>query len=131
MKPKRPRKRSLTSVIPQTSASRRVTQATISSFHTLLKRRTRLRSQLATGSIESVEPLTNTLTQVEAEIVAIGGLNAYQDASKLGQSVNRGGDSSRVLIDWLQERRSSLASHLDTKGKGKDVSHKGIVLKYA
>lgn len=32
-----------------------------------------------------------------------GGLKVYQEASKLGQSKTRGGDSSKVLVEWLQE----------------------------
>jgi 25S rRNA (adenine2142-N1)-methyltransferase len=32
-----------------------------------------------------------------------GGLKLYQAASKQGQSKERGGDSSKVLVEWLQE----------------------------
>lgn len=34
-----------------------------------------------------------------------GGLEVYQAASKQGQSNERGGDSSRVLLEWLQETK--------------------------
>lgn len=32
-----------------------------------------------------------------------GGIKQYQAASKQGQSKDRGGDSSKVLVDWLQQ----------------------------
>jgi 25S rRNA (adenine2142-N1)-methyltransferase len=32
-----------------------------------------------------------------------GGIQTYQAASKQGQAKDRGGDSSRVLVDWLQQ----------------------------
>lgn len=34
-----------------------------------------------------------------------GGIKLYQAASKQGQSKSRGGDSSKVLVDWLQEAK--------------------------
>jgi 25S rRNA (adenine2142-N1)-methyltransferase len=40
--------------------------------------------------------------ELEEQISAKGGLESYQLASKKGQSKERGGDSSKVLIDWLQ-----------------------------
>jgi 25S rRNA (adenine2142-N1)-methyltransferase len=39
---------------------------------------------------------------LEAEIAAQGGLAKYQLASTQGQSAERGGDSSRLLVEWLQ-----------------------------
>lgn len=38
---------------------------------------------------------------IEREIEEQGGLKAYQDASITGQSIERGGDSSKVLMQWL------------------------------
>ena len=43
----------------------------------------------------------------DVDIEKLGGLQAYQDASKLGQAGERGGDSSRVLIDWLKLRNGT------------------------
>jgi 25S rRNA (adenine2142-N1)-methyltransferase len=40
--------------------------------------------------------------ELEAEITASGGLPKYQLASTLGQSAERGGDSSRMLVEWLE-----------------------------
>lgn len=39
---------------------------------------------------------------LEAEIAVRGGLAKYQLASVQGQSVERGGDSSRLLVEWLK-----------------------------
>jgi 25S rRNA (adenine2142-N1)-methyltransferase len=38
---------------------------------------------------------------IERQIEERGGLRLYQNASIMGQSVERGGDSSRVLVRWL------------------------------
>ena len=34
-----------------------------------------------------------------------GGIKMYQAASKQGQAKDRGGDSSKLLVDWLQQSR--------------------------
>lgn len=39
---------------------------------------------------------------LEAEIAATGGLSTYQLASTQGQANHRGGDTSRVLVEWLR-----------------------------
>ena len=39
---------------------------------------------------------------IAAEIKAKGGLESYQLASTIGQSSSRGGDSSKVLVEWLK-----------------------------
>jgi 25S rRNA (adenine2142-N1)-methyltransferase len=44
-----------------------------------------------------------------AEIEALGGLQKYQQASLQGQREDRGGDSSRVLMDWLEEKKLSTS----------------------
>src|SRR5690606_5794984 len=44
---------------------------------------------------------------VDAEIGALGGIESYQEASLQGQRQDRGGDSSRVLMQWLQPCLSS------------------------
>jgi 25S rRNA (adenine2142-N1)-methyltransferase len=44
-----------------------------------------------------------------AEIEALGGLEKYQQASLQGQREDRGGDSSRVLIDWLEAENLSTS----------------------
>lgn len=47
--------------------------------------------------------LTDQLRDVDNQISELGGITAYQHASTLGQSSERGGDSSKVLIQWLRE----------------------------
>ncbi|PKS11877.1 hypothetical protein jhhlp_001171 [Lomentospora prolificans] len=48
-----------------------------------------------------------TAKAASAEITALGGLERYQQASLLGQSKGRGGDSSRVLLEWIKHSISS------------------------
>lgn len=43
---------------------------------------------------------------VQKEIEANGGLERYQQASITGQSEQRGGDSSKVLMDWILEKKT-------------------------
>ncbi|KAL1640027.1 25S rRNA (adenine2142-N1)-methyltransferase [Diplodia intermedia] len=47
--------------------------------------------------------------EIQKKIDENGGLKTYQAASITGQSSERGGDSSRVLVDWLQELGLPLA----------------------
>lgn len=43
-----------------------------------------------------------------------GGIKAYQAASKQGQAKDRGGDSSKILVDWLQQ---SQLLHPNTRSR--------------
>ncbi|KAL5334574.1 putative methyltransferase-domain-containing protein [Aspergillus crustosus] len=71
--------------------SAKATRTLIRSHHTLLKQRA-----------QALKAENHDLIIIlDAEIEANGGLKSYQIASKLGQSLERGGDSSRVLIDWM------------------------------
>ena len=45
---------------------------------------------------------TKLVTEVEAQLQSQGGVARYQEASKAGQSVQRGGDSSLILVEWLR-----------------------------
>ncbi len=114
---RRPRKRPLTNLRPHASVSHRVTKSTISSFHSLSKQRARLESQLAAGTSKSQEQLIASLQQVNADFEELGGLVGYQDASRLGQTGERGGDSSKILIEWLRDRAGG-----GVKGKGRDTT---------
>lgn len=80
------------------SLSSKATRNLIRSHHRLLKSRTQA---LQTGD----HPLVD---KIDAQIRENGGLESYQLASKLGQSSNRGGDSSKVLIDWIDPQLSKL-----------------------
>lgn len=90
----------------QPSHSSKLTRTIIRSHHTLHKRLAQARTQ--NDSVAAAA--------VEAEIVAQGGIEAYQAASRLGQDARRGGDSSIVLMDWLREFRGWIP-----KRKGCDL----------
>ena len=90
-------KRSLTAGRPPTlqkpkSISRKATRTLINNIHTLEKRK-----QKAIEKGDKAEE-----TAIEAEIAALGGIEQYQQASLQGQRTDRGGDSSRVLVEWLK-----------------------------
>ncbi|CAI7642339.1 unnamed protein product [Penicillium glandicola] len=72
--------------------SAKATRTLIRSHHRLLK----LRAQALAAGDEA------RVSSIDAQIQANGGLESYQIASKLGQSMDRGGDSSKVLIDWIK-----------------------------
>jgi 25S rRNA (adenine2142-N1)-methyltransferase len=72
--------------------SSNATRATIRRYHTLQKR-------LAQAIADGDDALAASLN---AELSASGGLEAYQAASTLGQSAQRGGDTSNILMEWLQ-----------------------------
>lgn len=106
MSAKRKRKQS---IIPQAAKaaaiSSKATQSTIATYHTLLKRRSTLKRQLEAKASEAQSKLQSELSKVEEEIEGLGGIEGYQHASTLGQSQQRGGDSSKVLIQWLRALR--------------------------
>jgi 25S rRNA (adenine2142-N1)-methyltransferase len=51
-----------------------------------------------------------------------GGLKVYQTASKQGQSKDRGGDSSKVLVQWLQEADILQSKHSAGETTDTDLS---------
>ncbi|KAL2124193.1 hypothetical protein VTJ04DRAFT_558 [Mycothermus thermophilus] len=73
------------------SMSRSATKALINKHHLLQKRK---RQAMAKGDMVEV-------AAIDAEIEALGGLKTYQEASLQGQRQDRGGDSSRILMQWL------------------------------
>lgn len=87
------------------SMSRKASRALITSHHVLEKKR---HQAVARGDKEEEAKL-------DAELTSLGGLNHYQQASLQGQSIDRGGDTSRTLLEWLPvaevkacERRLSM-----------------------
>ncbi|KAL2013465.1 hypothetical protein VTN00DRAFT_990 [Thermoascus crustaceus] len=80
------------------SLSSRATRNLIRSHHQLLKARARA---LEADDHELAEKL-------DAQIQANGGLESYQLASKTGQSLERGGDTSKVLVDWISPKLVQL-----------------------
>ncbi|VUC26484.1 unnamed protein product [Clonostachys rosea] len=71
--------------------SRRASRALINNHHQLHKKR---RQAIAQGD-------KATETALNEELAKLGGLEKYQKASLQGQSQDRGGDTSRVLLEWL------------------------------
>lgn len=86
------------------SITRKATKAVINKHHLLEKRK---KQALAKGDAPQV-------AVIDAEIEALGGLGSYQKASLQGQRQDRGGDSSRVLMQWLQ---TSLTSRKEASGR--------------
>lgn len=54
-------------------------------------------------SNDKIENLTKELQEIEEKITSNGGIEQYQKASIAGQDSSRGGDTSKLLIEWLQE----------------------------
>lgn len=71
--------------------SRKASRTLINTHHQLEKRR-----QQAKSKGDKIEEAV-----LEKELTKLGGLGHYQQASLQGQSQDRGGDTSRVLMDWL------------------------------
>jgi len=76
-----------------TALPSKVTRSLIRNHHTLQKQ---LSSALSHKDAA-------TAASLQAQLSAAGGLEKYQEASIQGQSRERGGDSSRVLMQWLDE----------------------------
>lgn len=74
---------------------------------TLIHAHHRLSKDLARAQVTNDAALVDSL---QAQLDAQGGLAKYQEASKAGQSASRGGDSSRVLIGWLNPIVSKIAA---------------------
>ena len=73
------------------SMSRRASRALINRHHQLQKRKIQ--------AVERGDKVEEAL--VETEIAKLGGLGQYQQASLQGQSNDRGGDTSKLLLQWL------------------------------
>ncbi|KAF2273760.1 uncharacterized protein EI97DRAFT_143041 [Westerdykella ornata] len=73
--------------------SSKQTRTIIRTHHRLQKE---LAAALRSGDIRLAD-------EINTKIEKNGGLKVYQAASKLGQSKSRGGDSSKVLVEWLKK----------------------------
>ncbi|MCJ1351159.1 MAG: hypothetical protein MMC33_001141 [Icmadophila ericetorum] len=76
---------------PPASLSSRASRTVIRTHHTLQKQ---LNQAIASND-------TKLAASLRSQIDSLGGLKKYQRASILGQSSERGGDSSKVLIEWV------------------------------
>lgn len=86
---------------------------------TIIRTHHRLHKQLAAAQKTGDSTRTQRL---EAEIEKNGGIALYQAASKQGQANDRGGDSSRLLVEWLIE-----LGVIDHKGRGKKSADKPLI----
>ncbi|KAI9851402.1 MAG: hypothetical protein M1838_003753 [Thelocarpon superellum] len=77
---------------PTTTLSSKATRSLIRGHHQLCKQHVIATAQ---GDLATAETL-------QAQLEQRGGLLKYQEASINGQSSERGGDSSKVLMDWLK-----------------------------
>lgn len=77
---------------PVRSISSKKTRTLIRTHHTLEKQKAKA---LADGDDAKAALLAK---QIEAQ----GGIDSYQRASLIGQAKERGGDSSKVLMEWLE-----------------------------
>ncbi|CZT05417.1 hypothetical protein WAI453_005032 [Rhynchosporium graminicola] len=91
---------------PQRSISSKATRTLIRAHHTLEKQKAKA---LADGDHTKAAVIAK---QIELQ----GGIESYQRASLIGQTSERGGDSSKVLMEWL-ESVVPLLSDLVTKGQ--------------
>ncbi|KAL2848461.1 putative methyltransferase-domain-containing protein [Aspergillus pseudoustus] len=82
----------------EAALSAKATRNLIRSHHTLLKQRAQASRAGDIGLVDKLD------TQIQAN----GGLESYQLASRIGQSSERGGDSSKVLIDWISPGLAGL-----------------------
>ena len=80
--------------------SSKATRTLIRQHHNVLKAHAKA---LKDGNIHLAEQLSQQLTE--------DSLYKYQLASKTGQSLSRGGDSSRVLVEWLMSILQSSSSN--------------------
>lgn len=90
---------------PPTSLSSKATRTLIRSHHRLHKE---LANAIAHGDV-------TTTAKIQAQIEEQGGLEAYQAASITGQRSDRGGDSSKVLMEWLAPLTSELKKNERTE----------------
>ncbi|KAH8768046.1 putative methyltransferase-domain-containing protein [Hyaloscypha finlandica] len=93
-------------VKPARSISSKATRNVIRTYHTLEKERAKA---LAAGDDAKAMALAK---QMELQ----GGIESYQRASLIGQTNERGGDSSKVLMEWLKPIVPAL-KELSTEGK--------------
>ncbi|EKM55736.1 uncharacterized protein PHACADRAFT_121556 [Phanerochaete carnosa HHB-10118-sp] len=92
---------------PSCSSSKpAATRKVIRRFHVLSKRQIQLRKLLSSrreGLSSDALKVKEELAAIEQEIDDMGGLEAYQKMSVIGQGNDRGGGSEKVLIGWLHE----------------------------
>ncbi|KIY50545.1 hypothetical protein FISHEDRAFT_39083 [Fistulina hepatica ATCC 64428] len=79
------------------AAKPRSSRTVIRRFHVLTKEQARL--QTLPPSSETL----SRLSELQAEMDQLGGLEKYQQMSVIGQGTDRGGGSEKIFIQWLRE----------------------------
>lgn len=98
------------STVKRPSLSSQATRSLIRRHHTLQKQ---LHAAISNGDVAVAECL-------QAQLAAAGGLQKYQEASIQGQSAERGGDTSKVLMGWIgKELSDALHGSGTASGKGR------------
>ena len=92
---------------PSRSLSSRATRTIVRDHHTLRKQ---LRLARRANNEEAIQRL-------EGQITELGGLEEYQRASMQGQAASRGGDSSKILVEWITELLKIHDLDTDTSSK--------------
>lgn len=91
---------------PRPSLSSHATRNLVRTHHILRKQ---LSSTVVKGDETGAEA-------IHAQIEALGGISKYQEASIQGQCAQRGGDTSKVLVEWLSGHWGNRAAD-DDRGK--------------
>ncbi|KAI9052237.1 hypothetical protein LZ554_003594 [Drepanopeziza brunnea f. sp. 'monogermtubi'] len=94
-------------VKPLRSISSKATRTLIRTHHTLEKQKAKA---LADGDDAKAAVIAK---QIESR----GGIQSYQKASLTGQTNERGGDSSKILMEWLEKPVAALLKDQAAKGQ--------------
>jgi len=86
-----------TDTLSTSSSTPQSSRKIIRRFHVLQKRRTQFLN--SRPDVRAAQDLSI----IDQEIEELGGLKCYQRMSVVGQGVDRGGGSEKILINWLQE----------------------------
>lgn len=86
---------------PSGTMSRKASRTLINKHHQLDKQR----RQAAEKGDKAAEKA------ISAELESLGGISLYQQASLQGQSTERGGDTSKLLLEWLPAKDLKAAGH--------------------
>ncbi|KAG8532008.1 uncharacterized protein KY384_003644 [Bacidia gigantensis] len=76
--------------------------------HHLLRKQ--MRRAVTHGDIQTID-------EIKAQSGADGALRSYQSASIQGQSAERGGDSSKILVEWFKGMEVSTSASAEAHGR--------------
>jgi 25S rRNA (adenine2142-N1)-methyltransferase len=104
------KKRSKTLASGRPPVSRPKERMTSERSRTIIRTHHKLQKEHAAALVRKDDRTAHEIAQL---IEKNGGLKSYQAASKQGQAKDRGGDSSKLLVDWLQQSKI-----IDSKDRG-------------